>query len=67
MSAGKSSVSEASSYQAMGDYWDEHDVEDAWDPARRAEFDVDIQSRHRYFSIDQELSRKVDEAARRRG
>lgn len=67
MTAGKSSVSQASSYREIGEYWDEHDAEDAWDPSRRTDFDVDIQSRHRYFSLDRELSRKVDEAARRRG
>jgi CopG antitoxin of type II toxin-antitoxin system len=67
MSAGKSSVSNAGSYREIGEYWDEHDVEDAWNPTRRVEFEVDIESRHRYFPLDRELSRKIDEAARRRG
>ncbi len=67
MSAGKSSVSEASSYREIGAYWDEHDLEEAWDPSRKVEMDVDIQARRRYFPLDQELSRKIDEAARRRG
>ena len=67
MSADKSSVSQASSYREIGEYWDEHDPEDAWDPSRKVEFDVDIQSRRRDFPLDQELSRKIDEAARRRG
>ncbi len=61
------SVSQASSYREIGEYWDDHDVEEAWDPARRAEFEVDIESRVRYFSIDRDLSRKVDAAARQRG
>jgi CopG antitoxin of type II toxin-antitoxin system len=67
MSAGKSSVSNAGSYREIGEYWDEHDVEDAWNPTRRVEFEVDIESRHRYFPLDRELSRKIDEAAQRRG
>ena len=67
MSDGKSSVSGASSYREIGEYWDEHDLEDAWDPSRRVEFDVSIESRIRYFSLDRELSRKIDAAARRRG
>ncbi len=67
MSADKSSVSQASSYREIGEYWDEHDVEDAWDPSRRAEFEVDIESRVRYFSLDRDLSRQVDDAARQRG
>ena len=67
MSEGRSSVSKASSYREMGEYWDDYDLDDAWDPSRRVEFDVDIQSRLRYFPIDRELSRKIDDAARRRG
>lgn len=67
MSAGKSSVSGVSSYREIGEYWDEHDLEDAWEPSRKVEFEVDIQSRRRYFPLDQELSRRIDEAARRRG
>ncbi len=42
-------------------------MEDAWDPSLRVELDVDIESRIRYFSLDRELSLKVDAAARRRG
>ncbi len=67
MDVGKSSVSNVGSYQEIGEYWDEREVEDAWDPARHVEFEVDIQSRHRYFPLDRELSRKIDEVARRRG
>jgi len=67
MSAGKSSVSQATSYREMAEYWDEHDLDDAWDPSRRVEFEVDIQARRRYFPLDQELSRKIDKAARKRG
>ena len=67
MSDGKSSISKASSYLEMGEYWDEHDIGEIWDQTEPAEFEVDIQSRRRYFPLDQELSRKIDEAARRRG
>ena len=42
-------------------------MEDAWNPTQRVELEVDIESRHRYFPLDRELSRKIDEAARRRG
>ena len=67
MSGAKTSVSEASSYLEIGEYWDEHDVEDAWEHSRRVEFEVDVESRVRYFSLDRDLSRKIDAAARRRG
>ncbi len=67
MSAGKSSVSRASSYLEMGEYWDEHDVEGAWDPERRVEIDFAIETDRHYFSIERGLSKKVLEAARSRG
>ena len=67
MSAAKSSVSKASSYREIGEYWDEHDLKDAWDPSRRVELDVGIESRLRYFPLDRDLWRKIDDAARRRG
>lgn len=67
MSAGKSSVSKASSYREIGEYWDEHDVEDPWDPSRQVDFEVDVEARRRYFPLDRDLSRKIDNAARRRG
>ena len=43
MEEDRSSVSKASSYQEMADYWDEHDLEDAWDPAREASFEVEFE------------------------
>jgi len=67
MSAGKSSVSKAGSYREIGEYWDEHDSEDAWDRARSVKFDVDIESRSRYYCLDLNLSREVDAAAKRHG
>lgn len=42
----KSSVSRASSYREIGEYWDEHDLEDAWDPSRQVEFDVGMNAEH---------------------
>lgn len=67
MSVGKSSVSQASSYREIGEYWDEHDLEDAWNPSRSVEFDIEIEARTRYFPLDQNLYREVDAAAKRRG
>jgi len=67
MKDGRSSVSNASSYQEMADYWDEHDLDDAWDPAREVSFEVDIDSERLYYSLDRQLSKQMSEEARRRG
>ena len=44
MSKGKTSISKASSYEEIGDYWDEHDVGEIWEQTEEVEFEVDIQS-----------------------
>lgn len=68
MNAGhKASISRASSYQEIGAYWDEHQPDHLWDPPRRVAFDVEIESRVRYFALDRDLCRKLDAAARQRG
>lgn len=67
MKEGRSSVSNASSYEEMARYWDEHDLDDAWDPSRKVEFEVDVRSEKRYYAIDRELSKKIDRIARERG
>lgn len=67
MKEGKSSVSNATSYEAMGEYWDDHDLDDAWDPSRKVDFEVNIQSEKHYYPIDSEMSHRIDRIARRRG
>ncbi len=67
MSANKSSISQASSYTAMGEFWDTHDLGDYWDKTSPAEFEVDIQSEVQFYALDHTLSTKVTEVARQRG
>jgi hypothetical protein len=66
-SKARSSVSLASSYRAIGDFWDTHDLADCWDATKEAEFEVDISSEVVYFALEKSLSRKVRSAARKRG
>lgn len=44
MSKAKSSISQAKSYQEMGEFWDTHDLTEFWDQTEPADFEVDIQS-----------------------
>jgi len=67
MSENKSSLSQARSYQEMGEFWDTHDVTEFWDATEPVEFEVDIQSEVRYCALESTLARKVSQIARRRG
>jgi len=67
MNNNKSSLSKARDYTEIGEFWDMHDLTDYWDGTVPAEFEVDIQSEVTYYAVDNELSEKIRENARRRG
>lgn len=67
MNKGKSTISKASSYQEIGEYWDKHDLSDIWEQTEPVEFDINIKSERRYFAIEYSLSEKITEIAKRRG
>ncbi len=64
---GKTSISQASSYQEAGQYWDEHDLGEIWEKTEPAEFDVDIQSSTTYFPVESGLSKQLRAFAERHG
>ena len=64
---GKRSISQARSYQEIGEFWDSHDLEDYWDQTEPVEFQVDIQSEVQYYPLEKTLADKVAELARRKG
>ena len=41
------SISKASSYAEIGEFWDTHSLADYWDQTHEVEIDVRIPSRHR--------------------
>lgn len=63
----KNALSQAASYAAMGEFWDNHDLGDYWDQTRPAEFEVDIQSEIQLYALDQNLSQQVALLAKQRG
>ena len=52
MSRRKSSISKASSYEEIAEFWDTHNLADYWDQAEPVEFEVDIQSVTICYDID---------------
>jgi len=64
--ADKSSVSNADTYQGIGEFWDTHDATEFGDQTE-VEFEVKIQSQRRYYPVDSRLSSKIRQAAEERG
>jgi hypothetical protein len=67
MSKNRSSVSQATTYKEIGEFWDAQDLSDYWDKTKDAALEVDIESEITYYAVDRALSEKVQAAARRRG
>ena len=67
MSRGKSSISKASSYKEIGEFWDTHDLADYWDQTVPVEFEIDIQAIEVVYDIDEKISKIIRINAKRRG
>lgn len=67
MNDNKSSISQAESYREIGGFWDTHDAADFWDATESVEFEVDIQSEIRYYALDKELAKRMQQIAGKRG
>ncbi len=44
MGKNKSSISDATSYLSIGEFWDENDLGEYWEKTENVEFTVDLQS-----------------------
>lgn len=67
MSDGKSSISQATSYQEIGEFWDSHDLGEFWEQTEPVEFEVEINSSTSYFPIEKNLATKLRQMAQQRG
>jgi hypothetical protein len=67
MKRSKSSISKASSYEEMGEFWDTHDLTDYWDQTEPVEFTVNIQSEITYYPLESSLSDRIQAIAKQRG
>ncbi|HVF85205.1 MAG TPA: CopG family antitoxin [Abditibacteriaceae bacterium] len=67
MSDVKSSISEALSYQEIGEYWDNHDLSEAWEQTQDANFEISGCAKTTYFPIESSLSDKLRAVAHQRG
>ena len=63
----KSSVSKATTYKEIGEFWDTHDLSEFWDKTKETSFEVDIESEVTYYAVDKMLSEKIQAIAQKRG
>jgi hypothetical protein len=67
MAENKSSISNASSYTEIGEYWDTHDLADHWEQTHEVSFDVSVESSVMYFAVEKSLAEKLGAAAKTHG
>ncbi len=63
----KSSLSKATTYKEIGDFWDTHSLADYWDKTKPVKFQVDIQSEVIYYPVERDLSTKILRVAKQQG
>jgi len=67
MSEGKNRVSQGQSYQEIGEYWDDHDLDEVWDQTQPADFVVSGHAKTTYYPVESTLSQKLHTLAQQRG
>jgi hypothetical protein len=68
MSENRSSISNASSYTEIGEFWDRHDLGDFEERTYPVEFDVRIQSRSKvYVPLERDVAELLRNAAASQG
>jgi hypothetical protein len=67
MKKGKSSISKASSYSKIGEFWDEHDLNAFWKKTRKVKFQVVLEPEATYYPVEKDLSEKIQSVARKQG
>ena len=60
------SISQASTWEEIADFWDTHSLADYWDQTHEVEFELRAQRRHR-ITLDPDIYAKIEEQARTRG
>ncbi|MBX2998383.1 MAG: hypothetical protein KF893_07710 [Caldilineaceae bacterium] len=67
MHENRSSLSQAASYEEMGEFWDTHSLDEFWEQTESVEFDIDFQPQSFRFALDSKLAEKAQQIAKHRG
>ncbi|MCP2728022.1 CopG family antitoxin [Limnofasciculus baicalensis] len=63
----RSSISNTTSYEEIGEFWDNHGLDEYWEETYPVEFKVNLHSTVTYYGIDETLSEQIRTLAQRRG
>src|SRR3990172_462276 len=63
----KNSIPKARSYVELGEFWDEHDLNQFWGKSKKVKFNVVLEPEATYYLVEKNLSKKVQSVARKRG
>lgn len=67
MKSTKTSLSKASSYQEIGEYWDTHELGAIWEQTEPVDVEVDLDSSVTYYPIEAGLSERLRVLAKEHG
>ena len=67
MGKNKSSLSQVSSYEEIGEFWDTHDLTDFWDQIHPVEMEFDLKSERSYYSVARDLASQIENIAHTQG
>jgi len=67
MPKNKTSISNASSYEEIGEFFDTHDMGDYLESMPEVEFEIDLQASKTYYAVDSQLSTQLLQVAKKRG
>ncbi len=67
MHRNRSSISNATSDEAIGDFWDERDTTDYWEQTYPVAFDIDLTAEKTYYSLDRTLAVRIRAVAAKQG
>ena len=59
MKKNKSSISESSSYEQIGEFWDSHDLTEYESHLKETNFEINIKKEKTYCALDNEISKQV--------
>ena len=65
----KSSISNANSYEEIGEFWDEHDTAECWEDTYPVEFTINLKDDEDivYYGIDEALSQQIISLSQEKG
>ncbi len=67
MDNAKTTLSDADSDEAIGEFWDAHDLSESWEQTRAAEMRFEAPNEAATFPLEKHLSEKLRALARQRG